>query len=412
MNNKQTTLCNIWKYASMLWVIAIFLFFSSFQTKAEPVIEMNIVQQDTANQIKPVSKDSIQISNNLEVMPQFPCGNEALIKWLWKNITYPKEAAEKEIQGRVVVRFAIKSDGSIKEVEIVKPLDPLCDKEAMRVIKMMPKWTPGIRDGKPVDVYYSLPVTFKLRKTETVNEIDSIIKANAEDIEMPQFPGGDAALLKYLKNNISYPYEEMMRGIQGTVLLELIVGPDGSVANIKVAQSADPILDKEALRVAKAMPKWIPGKQNDKPIYVYYTLPITFKLPEYETTYESDFANYIPALDLSKDSIQIYNSSNVDVMPQFPGGDAALMKFLGDNICYPAKAVEKGTQGRVTLRFIVTPDGLIANVEVVKPLDSSFCDNEAVRVIKKMPKWIPGKQNGKPVYVYFTIPITFKMSGN
>jgi len=103
---------------------------------------------------------------------------------------------------------------------------------------------------------------------------------------------------------------------------------------------------------------------------------------------------------------QIYNFA--EVPPQFPGGEAALMKWLGENITYPPIATEQGIQGTVNLRFVVTPDGSVEDVEVIKSLDLS-CDREAVRGVKKMPKWIPGKQNGNPVYVYYSLPVRFKL---
>jgi len=106
---------------------------------------------------------------------------------------------------------------------------------------------------------------------------------------------------------------------------------------------------------------------------------------------------------------EIFN--HVEVMPEFPGGQSALLKWLGDNIIYPTIAQEQGIQGRVTLRFVVKPDGSVDDVQVVKGLDPS-CDKEAVRVVKKMPKWIPGKQNGNPVYVYFSLPVTFKLQNS
>ena len=101
----------------------------------------------------------------------------------------------------------------------------------------------------------------------------------------------------------------------------------------------------------------------------------------------------------------------VEVMPLFPGGDAALMKWLGDNITYPAIALEQGIQGRVALRFVVKPDGSVDNIEIVKGLDPS-CDQEAVRVVKKMPKWIPGRQNGNAVSVYYSLSVSFKLKNN
>lgn len=97
-----------------------------------------------------------------------------------------------------------------------------------------------------------------------------------------------------------------------------------------------------------------------------------------------------------------------EVMPSYPGGDKELMKFLSDNIKYPVVDMEQGTQGRVVLRFVVGIDGNITDVNVVRSL-SPTCDKEAVRVVKSMPKWIPGRQNGKPVPVYFSLPVRFKL---
>lgn len=99
---------------------------------------------------------------------------------------------------------------------------------------------------------------------------------------------------------------------------------------------------------------------------------------------------------------------HVEVMPQFPGGNVELMRYLGTNIKYPTIAAENGIQGRVVLKFVVSKDGSISNIQIVRSLDPS-CDKEAIRVIKGMPKWIPGMQNGHPVAVYFTLPVLFKL---
>ena len=98
----------------------------------------------------------------------------------------------------------------------------------------------------------------------------------------------------------------------------------------------------------------------------------------------------------------------VEEMPQFPGGNSALMEYLGKNIKYPVVAEENGIQGRVVCTFVVERDGSITDVKVVRGVDSSL-DKEAVRVVKSMPRWIPGKQNGSAVRVKYTLPVTFKL---
>jgi protein TonB len=98
----------------------------------------------------------------------------------------------------------------------------------------------------------------------------------------------------------------------------------------------------------------------------------------------------------------------VEQMPSFPGGETELIKWLKDNIQYPTIATEQGIQGRVNVRFVVRPDGSIDDVQITKSLEPS-CDKEAVRAVKKMPKWIPGKQNGNPVSVYYNLPVVFRL---
>ncbi|MEG1543878.1 MAG: energy transducer TonB [Tannerellaceae bacterium] len=98
----------------------------------------------------------------------------------------------------------------------------------------------------------------------------------------------------------------------------------------------------------------------------------------------------------------------VEEMPQFPGGDAALLQFIGKSIKYPVIAQENGIQGRVICAFVVNRDGKIVDGEVLRGVDPSL-DKEALRVIGTMPTWKPGKQRGKPVRVKYTVPITFRL---
>lgn len=98
----------------------------------------------------------------------------------------------------------------------------------------------------------------------------------------------------------------------------------------------------------------------------------------------------------------------VEQMPQFPGGPAEMMKYIQQNLRYPTIAQENGVQGRVSCQFVVGPDGSIRDIVVVRGVDP-YLDKEAIRVIQSMPKWIPGKQNGKAVSVKYTLPIMFRL---
>ena len=99
----------------------------------------------------------------------------------------------------------------------------------------------------------------------------------------------------------------------------------------------------------------------------------------------------------------------VETMPEFPGGQQALFKYLGDNVKYPVIAQENGIQGRVICQFVVNKDGSIVDVVVVRSSGEPSLDKEALRVINSMPKWKPGKQRGKPVRVKYTVPVNFRL---
>ena len=99
----------------------------------------------------------------------------------------------------------------------------------------------------------------------------------------------------------------------------------------------------------------------------------------------------------------------VEVMPQYPGGQIAMLKYIMQNIKYPKQIMEEGIQGRVTVSFIVEKDGRVSNVRLLRSVQPSL-DKEAIRVVKSMPKWTPGKQNGKPVRVRFNLPVMFKLN--
>lgn len=113
---------------------------------------------------KPKEDLSRKVFDVVEKMPSYPGGNGALQKWLASNITYPAAAAENGVEGRVIVAFVVETDGSVSDVRIARGVDPSLDREALSVVKRMPKWIPGMQNGSPVRVKFNVPVTFKLQK--------------------------------------------------------------------------------------------------------------------------------------------------------------------------------------------------------------------------------------------------------
>jgi len=98
-----------------------------------------------------------------------------------------------------------------------------------------------------------------------------------------------------------------------------------------------------------------------------------------------------------------------EIMPEFPGGQQAMMRYIAERIDYPIEAFQQGIQGRVICQFVVDIDGRITDVVIAKSSGDSSLDREARRIIKSMPKWKPGKQNGRNVKVKYTLPVTFRL---
>ena len=105
-----------------------------------------------------------------------------------------------------------------------------------------------------------------------------IIQDNEENVILPKFKGGEEAYQRFILLKMDYPLEARVKGIQGTVLLSFIVEVNGRITNIKIVDSVHPLLDAEAVRVTKSMPKWIPAQHNEKPVRSYFTLPVAFIL--------------------------------------------------------------------------------------------------------------------------------------
>ncbi len=144
------------------------IYLTTPENSSQTVKAISVEHQTTADQSKPQKEDTI--FKVVEKMPLFNQGKDELYSYLGKNIKYPDEAKEKGIQGTVYVTFVVEKNGSITNVKILRGIGAGCDEEAVRVVKSMPKWTPGYQDGKPVRVVFNLPIKYKLSKEKTKTE--------------------------------------------------------------------------------------------------------------------------------------------------------------------------------------------------------------------------------------------------
>ena len=225
-----------------------------------------------------VRSNGESVYDAVEEMAVFPGGTNALLKYLTDSLRYPVEAMDEGIQGRVLVGFVVENDGSVTNESIVRSVHPMLDAEALRVVRIMPKWIPGKINGKPVAQRCTIPLVFRLQD----KEVKSVAVKNEPVYktvdEMPSFPGGVEAVLKYLSSSTVYPKELQKSCVEGRTVVAFTVEKDGSVSDVKTAVSVHPYLDDEAERVVRSMPRWIPGKNNGEPVRVRLTIPISFRV--------------------------------------------------------------------------------------------------------------------------------------
>ena len=188
-----------------------------------------------------------------------------------------KEIVKQEKVEQVVekVKSSIKFTAPvIKKDDEVRPEDEMKSQDEIMNSKVAVGFANVIGNDESGEVLKAkeMIITEPVKPKEEENKVFDVVE------QMPSFPGGMAALMAYLQKSIKYPPVAEENGIQGRVVCTFVVERDGSVTDVRVAKSVDPSLDKEAVRVVSAMPKWIPGKQNGQSVRVKYTLPVTFRL--------------------------------------------------------------------------------------------------------------------------------------
>lgn len=320
---------------------------------------------------KPSENDILSI---VDEQAEFPGGREAMMQWMRNNLKYPQTAQDSSLQGKCYLKFVVGTDGSITDVTVTKSVSgcPQCDAEAVRIVKTMPKWIPGKDKGVAVRSYFNLPVKFELENSLYVMKEDGypfpnagvfyqnklVGKTNKEGlVDVSKIPAGETIIIKHGEISISLQKSE------------------------KKKITAVYLIPTEIIEVQPAI------EERDR---------------------NSSFDAVPPPPPKPYSEIGILDI--VDDQAEFPGGREAMMRWMQNNFRYPQSAQDSSLQGKCYLKFVVGTDGSITDVKVVKGVPNCpQCDAEAIRVVKAMPKWIPGKNKGVAVRSYFNLPITFKL---
>ena len=187
-----------------------------------------------------------------------------------------KEPVKVEVEQKVVekVKSSVKFTApEIKKDDEVKPEDEIKSQDDLsKTNTAIGTFDVKGNDEAEGEVLKAKEVVVDEKPKEEETKVFDVVE------QMPSFPGGDAELMKFLHDHMKYPAVAEENGIQGRVICTFVVERDGSITDVKVITSVDPSLDKEAIRVLKSMPKWIPGKQNGSAVRVKYTVPVTFRL--------------------------------------------------------------------------------------------------------------------------------------
>ena len=309
------------------------------------------------NNTQPISENA-QINNEDSVyaatdkMPQFPGGEKALVQFLSRTISYPTEALEKNEQGKVIVQFVINKTGKVEKAKVLKGVSSSLDNEALRVVGLLPDWTPGEQNGKKVAVYTIIPVMFKTEAPK----------------DSAEWQVTDKTLI--IIDKVKMP-----------------VGFNVNILNLDKMASASvlkPIPEEEKSKLIKKY-----GKQAAEGVVLL--------------TSKKDGVQYVLA-----DSIKA-DCKEEATLAAFPGGEEKLLAYVADSIQYPFVAKRLNTQGKVIVQFLVDTTGKISNASIVRSVDY-FLDKEALRVVSTMPDWIPGTICDQKISTYVTLPVEFKIN--
>lgn len=198
---------------------------------------------------------------------------------------------------------------------------------------------------------------------------------------------------EWCSNNIDYPDEALKYNITGKVTVRFIIAVDGTVSDVRVVESAHPLLDAEAVRVVSSSPAWEPVTLNGRKVNVEFVQPVVFKVTR----------------KMDEDIELVHAQFDYD-------GCSNFMVWIAENIKYPKEAVRVGAEGDVYLTFDISDNGLVGNVKVFRGVSYSKKEKraaaaalnaEAVRVVSASPRWIPARKWGRPVKISYNVRISF-----
>lgn len=223
--------------------------------------------------------------------------------------------------------------------------------------------------------------------------------------EPAYYAEGNSTLMIHLADQLMLDDSEIPES--GRTVVKTIVEKDGQLVSCEVAKSCGFVnVDSAAMTAINHLPPFVPAKNGEDVVRSYTYISVVYSLVRQirEQVAEAR-AKELESKSVSTD--EIYDV--VDQMPEFPGGQEALFRFLAENVRYPQAAQQNKVEGRTLCEFVVNKDGRISDVVIVQSSGDYRLDREAIRVIRSMPRWKGAIQRGKPVRVKYTLPVNFRL---
>lgn len=241
----------------------------------------------------------------------------------------------------------------------------------------------------------------------------------------------EQSMSKHIMKNFSYPQEALSKGIEGRVLVQFTINELGDVEDIRMrGPKGGELLEKEARRLVTSLPKFNPGKHHGKVVKVKYGIPIYFKVPGSTGKKATKKAPAAPrrivrkAAPAVKEAIitDVVKFNKVQTIPQFTACENAsdfeklncfnerMISHIQRNFNYPAAAARENIEGKVWVTFVITKEGEVKNIKMRGPRNGQLLEQEAKRMVAKLPKFIPGKHGGQAANVQYTLPINFRLN--
>lgn len=217
-------------------------------------------------------------------------------------------------------------------------------------------------------------------------------------------------IARHLDEKLKYPKEALKAGFEGVAVVTFVVEDDGDTDDFQILEDPGHGLGDAALKAIKRMKyKWVPGRNKGEAVNTLMRVPVAFTLPEEEPeevppppapdvyTMVDEMPRYAGCAEVATEEVQTCNYQKI-------------MRYMLDSLQYPAEAKEAGTEGPVIVKFVIDEKGSVTSPEVVESLGQG-CDEEALRLVRGMPQWTPGKHNGEVVKVELTLPFQFRLRG-